>query len=91
MATVLVVKTGLCVASGMMAASFFSVDGALVSAPDGLVLGAAHRLVARTNGRIQKRSWPFDCFVAERMRFQPIGRKPCVAPGALRLQRLDLA
>ncbi len=54
MATVLVVKTGLCVASGMVAASFFPAAGALVSAPDGLVLGAAPRLVASANGRIQK-------------------------------------
>src|SRR5208282_3178921 len=53
MATLLVVKTGLCVASGMTAASFFSA-GALVSAAGALVLGAAHRLVASAKGRIQE-------------------------------------
>ena len=81
MATVLVVKTGLWVASGIVAASTFAAGGSLVPAAGELVLGAsaARRPAAKARSKIQLYFFiGSSSFASGKMRFRPLKRKRCV-------------
>ena len=84
MVTVLVVKTGLCVASGIVPASTFAAGGSLVPAAGELVLevSAACRPATKAINRIQLCFFiHIDLsFASGKMRFRPLKRKPCVEP-----------